>query len=101
MAKVIYEKLIEKGSSGWLSRDYKIGYRQILNKKTIINLFFSLSYGEGFKQRLHKDIIKIKKDDKLLNLYRELALFNVVDLEYYPKELLTNRYDLFTKKMEK
>ena len=100
MAKVIYEKLIEKGSSGWLSRNPHIGYKQIQNKNTIINLFFSLSYGEGFKRRLHKDILKIKKDDKLLNLYQELALFNVADLEYYPKELLTNRYDLFAKKEE-
>ena len=97
-ANTIYRTLKEKGYLGWLSRDKRVAVKQICSKKTLINLFSSITFGKGFRNRIHNDVKEIMNNTEICNLYAQLALIDKADLEYLPKELLTGKYELnFTK----
>lgn len=92
---VIYDKLVEKGYLGDLSRKKEEGLAQIFKKGSFINLFTDLTYGNGFRRGI-KDVIKniYEASDTIKSLYMELVLFDKADLPYYPSELLVQQYSI-------
>lgn len=94
-AKKIYSTLKDKGYIGHLSRNENEGIQEILRSKTLINLFTSLTYGLGFKNKILKSVNNIfNSGEQIKKLYIELALFDKVDLPYYPSDLLCSRYSI-------
>lgn len=90
----IYNKLKEKGYLSYFSSNPQVGIDQILKTGILSNLLTELTYGEGFKSRIkrtvHEDLKNISP--ALKQLFRELTVFERVDLPYYPSELLTAQY---------
>lgn len=102
-AQNIYAKLKEKGYLGNISVNELTGIQQIIKEKNYINLFTTITYGNGFKKRLKKTSKEIlESNPEVKNLYIELTIFDKADLSYYPSELLTARYsmdfDIFNQK---
>ncbi len=94
-AKNIYDKLKEKGYLGNLSSNELDGIQQIIKEKNYINLFTTITYGNGFKKRLRKTTTEILETNlEVKNLYIELSIFDKADLPYYPSELLTAQYSI-------
>lgn len=93
-AKQIYNKLKEKGFLSDISRDPVEGVNQIVKKKFLVNLLTDLTYGSGFQKRIQKALQKELKNIPLSHkqLFRELVIFEQVDLPYYPSELMTAQY---------
>ena len=94
----IHRKLLEKGATGSLNRDVNIAKIEILKKRTLVNLFTSISIGKGFMSRINEDIDAISSINNVFNLYIGLALFDKADLEYYPKELLNKKIAILFRK---
>ncbi len=94
-ANRIYDKLEEKGYLSDISREKSEGTSQIIRKNSLVNLFTDLTYGQGFRKRLSRTVKELlSADEQIKNLYTELAIFDKVDLPYYPCELLTVRYSI-------
>ncbi len=93
-AERIYNKLKDKGFLSDFSRDPVTGMTQIVKKKSLANLLTDLTYGSGFQERIKKTLQKELKNipESHKKLFRELTLFEQVDLPYYPSELLTAQY---------
>lgn len=95
-AKAIYEKLTEKGYLGELPRQEKEGCAKIKSHKILSNFFVAITYGRQFQNRVQESINILLKDynEQSMRLFKELTLFEQIDLPYYPKEMLTDRYSL-------
>lgn len=106
-AQIIYKKISEKGYLGELSREENQGCKEITKYKILSNLFTAITYGENFQERV-KDSLKDLLEDQNeqgIKLFKELTLFERVDVPYYPNEMLTARYSIdfycFNKDVEK
>lgn len=102
-AKNMYVKLKEKGYLGNISTIESEGLQEIIKEKNYVNLFTSITYGSGFKNKLRKTSKEVlESNPEIKNLYIELTIFDKADLPYYPSELLTAQYsinfDMFVKK---
>lgn len=95
-AKKIYSVLDDKNALGYLY-DYKDDERyigEIVRKKTIINLLLDLTYGKEIRKKFQKEmkIIQRKLSPLEEKLLLELAIFDRVDIVYYPIELFSEKY---------
>lgn len=102
-AKNMYVKLKEKGYLGNISTIESEGIQEIIRGKNYVNLFTTITYGSGFKNKLKKTSKEIlESNPEIKNLYAELTIFDKADLPYYPSELLTAQYsinfDMFVQK---
>lgn len=94
-SKNIAKKLDEKGFLGNL-KAYSIDERVkiIINKNDVASLLYSITYGQGFVKReidLYKKMISSYDEDPI-DVLRALALFQKMDLPYFPLELLALWY---------
>ena len=94
-AEVIINKLEEKGYLGELKKEPELEDR-IKKAKSQSDIFSLLSYiteGNGFKDRMLREIVPIIKNDPLTSdLLLKTAIFEELDLPYFPKELITYIY---------
>lgn len=93
-AKIIYKTLDQKDALGYLY-DLKETERipEIVHKGSIINLIVDLTYGREIRKKIKKEIRNIEDfSDQEQQLLLEIAIFNRVDIEYYPMELFVERY---------
>lgn len=94
-AKNMYVKLKEKGYLGNISTIESEGIQEIIREKNYVNLFTTITYGSGFKNKLKKTSKEIlESNPEIKNLYAELTIFDKADLPYYPSELLTAQYSI-------
>jgi len=94
-AAIIYDKLLEKGYTAYLSRDRSKAIREILKYGSYINLFSALTYGRGFNRKIKSSSDQIIAAPALIKkLYIELIIFDKADLAYYPSELFVQRYSI-------
>ncbi len=95
-AQIIYRKLSEKGYLGELSRDEPQGCAQIVGYSILSNLFVKITYGEHFQKRVQDSLNHLLEDysEQSMRLFKELTLFDQIDLPYYPNEMLTARYSI-------
>lgn len=95
-AKIVYKKISTKGYLGDLSRDEKQGCREITKYKILSNLFMAITYGENFQKRVSDSINDLLNDysDQGIKLFKELTIFEQIDVPYYPNEMLTARYSI-------
>ncbi|MDE7351874.1 MAG: SIR2 family protein [Acetatifactor sp.] len=95
-ARAIYRKLTEKGYLGELPRQEEEGCVQIKRHKILSNVFVAITYGRQFQNRVQESINALLKDynEQSMRLFKELTLFEMIDLPYYPKEMLTDRYSI-------
>ena len=94
-AKNMYVKLKEKGYLGNISTIESEGIQEIIRGKNYVNLFTTITYGSGFKNKLKKTSKEIlESNPEIKNLYAELTIFDKADLPYYPSELLTAQYSI-------
>lgn len=106
-AKIIYKKISEKGYLGELSRDEAQGCAEITKYRILPNLFIAITYGENFQERVQDSLNDLLEDysEQGIKLFKELTLFEKVDVPYYPNEMLTARYSIdfncFHKDVEK
>lgn len=106
-AQIIYKKICEKGYLGELSRDETQGCAEITKYKILSNLFIAITYGENFQERVQDSLNDLLEDysEQGIKLFKELTLFEKVDVPYYPNEMLTARYSIdfncFNKDVEK
>ncbi|MCM1304110.1 MAG: SIR2 family protein [Lachnospiraceae bacterium] len=106
-AQIIYKKISEKGYLGELSREETKGCAEITRHKILSNLFIAITYGENFQKRVDASLNDLLTDysEQGIRLFKELTLFEKVDVPYYPNEILTARYSIdfncFNKDAEK
>lgn len=95
-AQIIYRKISQKGYLGGLSRDEKKGSAEITKYKVLSNLFMAITYGENFQERVRGSINDLLDDysEQGIKLFKELTIFEQVDVPYYPNEMLTARYSI-------
>ncbi len=95
-AQIIYRKLTEKGYLGSLSRQEAQGCAEITKYKILSNLFVQITYGKYFEKRVQDSLHDLLEDysEQGLRLFKELTLFDQIDLPYYPSEMLTARYSI-------
>lgn len=95
-AEIIYRKISVKGYLGGLSRDEAKGCAEITRYKILSNLFMSITYGEKFQERVSDAINDLLNDysEQGIKLFKELTIFEQVDVPYYPNEMLTARYSI-------
>lgn len=94
-AKIIYNKLKQKGYTGALPREEKKAITEIQKKDSFVNLFSDLTYGKGFRRRLNNATENIVDgDSNIFNLYLDLVIFDRADLGYFPSELFIQQYDI-------
>lgn len=94
-AQNMYVKLKEKGYLGNISTIESEGIQEIIREKNYVNLFTTITYGSGFKNKLKKTSKEILESNlEIKNLYAELTIFDKADLPYYPSELLTAQYSI-------
>ena len=95
-AQIIYRKLTEKGYLGSLSRQEPQGCAEITKYKILSNLFVQITYGKYFEKRVQDSLNDLLEDysEQSLRLFKELTLFDQIDLPYYPSEMLTARYSI-------
>lgn len=93
-ADIIVKKLDEKSHLSFLSSyEYNKRVSYIYGKKNIINLIIDLTYGK-ISKRIQEEyakclpLLSIEEQRFLL----ELAIFDIMDIEYYPRELFTEQY---------
>lgn len=89
----IYEKLSEKSRLGVLAKyadTKKNTIAFIKQQKDIVNLFFMLTHGKGFQEYFEDMIDHIEAPKEYFNLFYVVAIFNVLEIDGYPKEFLIN-----------
>lgn len=93
-AKIIVDKLTDKSQLSFLS-SIKDSERPsvVFKKHNMINLIISLTYGK-VATRIDKEYKKLIGELAPVEqqFLLELAVFNSMDIEYYPRELFTERY---------
>lgn len=106
-ARTIESKLDEKGYLGELKtlveKDARID--KIVKSNDIMSFLFSITYGNGFIQRLNKDLKPvIEGDSQTKDILLALAIFAKLELPHFPAELITyfsnNRAKEFIKKID-
>ncbi len=94
-AKIIYNRLKQKGYTGGLSEKENEAIAEICKKDSFVNLFSDLTYGKGFKNRLNNATsCIINGNSNIFNLYLDLAIFDRAELPYFPSELFIQQYDI-------
>lgn len=94
-ARVIVDKLEEKGYLGELKKELNLEKRieRVKNQNDIFSLLSFITQGVGFKERMLKEIVPKVKHDTLVNdLLLKTAIFEVLDLPYFPRELISFIY---------
>lgn len=90
----IINKLDEKSNLFALaSLNMKEKFSYVLKAKSMVNLIVGLTYGTGVRRVedvYRRAIPKLSEREKMLLL--ELAIFDIADIELYPRELFTERY---------
>lgn len=91
---IIKDKLKEKNHLSYMaSYSEEEQIKEIAKQKTIANLIVQLTYGDISKKnrdRLSKSFWNLSAMEQ--RLLTELAIFDVSDIEMYPRELFTERY---------
>ena len=93
-SKEIVDKLTEKSHLSFLlsfKYDDQISY--VSRQKNIINLIISLTYKKvpkRIKEEYQNSLIYLSEEEK--NFLLELAVFEKLDIEYYPRELFVEKY---------
>ncbi len=106
-AQIIYRKISQKGYLGELSRNETQGCAEITRFRILSNLFIAITYGENFQERVRDSINDLLQDysEQGIKLFKELTIFEKMDVPYYPNEMLTARYSIdfncFNKDTEK
>lgn len=94
-SKNIAKKLDEKGFLGNLKADsFDERVKKIIKKNDVASLLYSITYGHGFVKReidIYKKMISSYEEDSI-DVLRALALFQKMDLPYFPLELLALWY---------
>lgn len=93
-ANIIAKKLDEKSHLSFLSSyEYNKQVSYIYGKKSTINLIIDLTYGK-ISERIQKEYAKclLLLSDEEQRFLLELAIFDIMDIEYYPRELFTEQY---------
>jgi len=94
-SKNIAKKLDEKGFLGNLKADsFDERVKKIIKKNDVASLLYSITYGNGFVKReidIYKKMISSYEEDSI-DVLRALALFQKMDLPYFPLELLALWY---------
>lgn len=94
-AQNIVKRLEEKGYQGELKKEstFENKVKRVVNQNDIFTLLSMLTQGSGFKERMLREIVPLVKKDKLVNdLLLKTAIFEELDLPYFPKELVTYIY---------
>lgn len=90
----IANKLDEKSHLSFLSsKDFNSRIHYILQRQSIINFIIGLTYNNVSKRikiQYEKCLPKLSNDEQILLL--ELAIFDTLEIEYYPRELFVERY---------
>lgn len=92
--RLICSKLEEKGYLGFLANI--VGnkrFDEVSKQGSLVNLIIELTYGRGIRNKIlsqMKTIHHLSTDDQKLLI--ELAIYDTMDLEYYPKELFCFRF---------
>lgn len=94
LSKNIYDKINEKGYLGILAKIKEEEKRLLFIKSStdISSAIFEITNGKDFKQRFKKDINNIIKIGILREVLIKLAIFDLLELPYFPKELFVNIY---------
>lgn len=93
-AKSIIQKLDEKSHLSFLSSydfDKQVAY--VTKRKYVINLIIDLTYGKvanRIKNEYKKCLPLLSTEEQSFLL--ELAIFDILDIEYYPRELFSEQY---------
>lgn len=94
-SKNIAKKLDEKGFLGNLKADtFDDRVKKIIKKNDVASLLYSITYGHGFVKRaidIYNKMISSYDEDSI-DVLRALALFQKMDLPYFPLELLALWY---------
>lgn len=88
----IEEKLSKKGYLGELKRKTKEERIKLIAKSNDVpNLLFGITYGKGFYRRFQSELASHYKhfSSPAKDLLASLAIFEKLDLPYYPLEMLT------------
>ena len=91
---VVIDKLNSKSHLMYMaSMQDKDRITEVKRKQNIINLIVALTYGKVSK-RIKDSYVKLLDEltDSEQNLLLELAIFDILDIEEYPKELFFERY---------
>lgn len=95
-APIIAQTLEEKDSLGDLyefDHDSNELYREIQRKQSVVNLIVYLTYGKEMRRKLNKEMKFVTDLPPIeMKLLLEVAIFNNLDIEYYPIELFIGRY---------
>jgi hypothetical protein len=93
-ATIVRDKLDEKNYLSYMSSYTKnLQIKEIMKQKTIVNLIVKLTYGSVSKYintNISRTFEKFSSIEKKLLL--ELAIFDIVDIELYPRQLFSERY---------
>lgn len=93
--KNIVDKLSEKGYLGELKKfdDPESQVDNVVKQSDIFSLLSYITQGSGFKERMLKEIVPLVNKEPLVNdLLLKTAVFEELDLPYFPKELVTYIY---------
>lgn len=94
-AKAIVSKLAEKGFLGQLKgyTDYESRIQLVKSQNDLFSLLSFITQGAQFKERMLKEIVPMMKNNPLVNdLLLKTAVFEELDLPFFPKELITTIY---------
>lgn len=94
-ASNVVKKLEEKGYLGELKgiNNIEDRYKKVVLQNDIFSLLSLITQGTGFKERMLKEIVPLIKNYSLVNdLLLKTAIFEELELPYFPKELVTYLY---------
>ena len=94
LSKAVYDKINEKGYLGVLAKIEEEEERLSFIKSStdISSAIFEITNGKDFKQRFRKDINDIIRTGNFREVLIKLSIFDLLELPYFPKELLVNIY---------
>ncbi|WP_238917708.1 SIR2 family protein [Clostridium sp. YIM B02555] len=94
-AVLIAKKLEEKSHLGYMTSysNSDAIIHNILKLKSMVNLIVDLTYGEGMRRKVFNNVKIINKlSEEERRLLTELAIFDIADVDSYPRELFTEQY---------
>lgn len=94
-AIVIAKKLEEKSHLAYMTSYSSTNdiIHNILKLKSMVNLIVDLTYGEGMRRKIYdkvKEIDKMSEEEK--RLLTQLAIFDIADVDSFPRELFTEQF---------
>lgn len=91
----IVEKLNNKGYIGYLKtleKQKQVDYFE--NRNDLISALFDITFGKGYRNRLCEELSQyIKSNNSDFDILLDLCIFNLCELPYYPKNMITTFYN--------